>query len=419
MILEVGFNNYKMFKNESIISFKADKRTKYLLTNTVEQNNVATLKALAIYGPNNSGKTKLITLFRIIKNVLKGNENFDCNNKLFGDEAETSIYIIYNNLDNNGWIKYECTYDSEKKIFVKEKLSTITYYSNGSPFENTIFEKSIFDKRLIVNGEDDSKYLSILPNNKPFLYTINIEEGTFSVLKEWKDSLAKCSDDIEILTMIDVPIQKTIDALKSDDEKKHKFINAFLKAADLSVKGFEYGNDIKIETNGKIEEKVLHEYSEVVDTFKLVTTYGNNKVPSLFYDSTGTKKIEAIASYIYEAISEGKILIVDELDNGLHFTLTRAIISAFNNMVNKKGQLIFTAHDLLLIDCKNLMRKDQIYFVSRKEESSYIMSLKLVTANGDGFREGDSLLKRYNHGDFGPIPLPNFIKEIIKLVNSN
>ena len=40
MILEVGFNNYKMFKNESIISFKADKRTKYLLTNTVEQNNV-------------------------------------------------------------------------------------------------------------------------------------------------------------------------------------------------------------------------------------------------------------------------------------------------------------------------------------------------------------------------------------------
>ena len=419
MILEVGFNNYKMFKNESIISFKADKRTKYLLTNTVEQNNVATLKALAIYGPNNSGKTKLITLFRIIKNVLKGNENFDCNNKLFGDEAETSIYIIYNNLDNNGWIKYEWTYDSEKKIFVKEKLSTITYYSNGSPFENTIFEKSIFDKRLIVNGEDDSKYLSILPNNKPFLYTINIEEGTFSVLKEWKDSLAKCSDDIEILTMIDVPIQKTIDALKSDDDKKHKFINAFIKAADLSVKGFEYGNDIKIETNGKIEEKVLHEYSEVVDTFKLVTTYGNNKVPSLFYDSTGTKKIEAIASYIYEAISEGKILIVDELDNGLHFTLTRAIVSAFNNMVNKKGQLIFTAHDLLLIDCKNLMRKDQIYFVSRKEESSYIMSLKLVTANGDGFREGDSLLKRYNHGDFGPIPLPNFIKEIIKLVNSN
>lgn len=417
MILEVGFNNYKMFKNESIISFKADKRTKYLLTNTVEQNNVATLKALAIYGPNNSGKTKLITLFRIIKNVLKGNENFDCNNKIFKDEAETSIYIIYNNLDNNGWIKYEWTYDSEKKIFVKEKLSTITYYSNGSPFENTIFEKSIFDKRLIVNGEDDSKYLSILPNNKPFLYTINIEEGTFSVLKEWKDSLAKCSDDIEIFTMIDVPIQKTIDALKSDDEKKHKFINAFLKAADLSVKGFEYGNDIKIETNGKIEEKVLYEYSEVVDTFKLVTTYGNNKVPSLFYDSTGTKKIEAIASYIYEAISEGKILIVDELDNGLHFTLTRAIVSAFNNMVNKKGQLIFTAHDLLLIDCKNLMRKDQIYFVSRKEESSYIMSLKLVTANGDGFREGDSLLKRYNHGDFGPIPLPNFIKEIVKLVN--
>lgn len=407
-----------MFKNQTDLSFKADKRTKYLLSNSVVIDKVATLKAMAIYGPNNSGKTKLIELFKIIKKVLIGNENVVCNNKLFGDDPETTFYIIYNNLDEKGWVKYEWSYNSEKKVFNKEKLAVITYYSNGSPFENVIFEKSILDKKLIVIGEDQSKYLSILPHNKPFLYTVNIDEGTFSMLNEWKESLSKCSNNIEVVTMFNVPIQKTIDALKSTDSKKHEFINAFVRAADLSIKGFEYGNDIKVEANGEINEKVLHDYTDIVDSFKLLTTYGNNKVPSLFFDSTGTKKIEAIVSYIYEAISEGKTLVVDELDNGLHFTLTRAIVSAFNNMVNKKGQIIFTAHDLLLIDCKNLMRKDQIYFMSRKEESSTLMSLKSVTANGNGLREGDNLLKRYNHGDFGPVPLPNFIREIIMLINN-
>ena len=80
MILEIGFNNYKMFKNKSAISLKIDKRTKYLLSNSVDVNNVSVMKALAIYGPNNAGKSNLIKLFEMIKNVLIGDMKFSCNN---------------------------------------------------------------------------------------------------------------------------------------------------------------------------------------------------------------------------------------------------------------------------------------------------------------------------------------------------
>ena len=417
MILEIGINNYKLFKNDNYFSFKADKRTKYLLSNSIDLDNIATLKALAIYGPNNSGKTKIIDLFKNIKKVLNGEDRLIFNNKIFDNSLETSIYIIYNNLDNNGWIKYEWSYDSDKKIFNKEKLAKITYYLNGAPFENIIFEKNIKEMKLLINNNNQSQLLSILPNNKPFLHSINVDGKEFNNLKMWKESLLTCSNNIEILTMFNIPIQKTIDSLKSNDEKKHQFINSFVRAADLSINNFEYSKDTLINTSELIDEKVLNDYENNIDSFKLITTYGDKKVPSLFFDSSGTKKIEAIASYIYEAITLGKLLIVDELDNGLHFTLTRAIVSVFNNMVNVKGQIIFTAHDLLLIDCKNLLRKDQIYFITRNEDSSNIMSLKTLTANVDGLREGDSLLKRYNHGDFGKIPLPNFVKEIIKILN--
>ena len=139
----------------------------------------------------------------------------------------------------------------------------------------------------------------------------------------------------------------------------------------------------------------------------------------MFFDSSGTKKIEAIAAYIYETIKEVKTLVVDELDNGLHYKLTRAIVSVFNNLLNKKGQLVFTAHDLLLIDCNYLMRKDQIYFIQRNKNHASLFCLKEATVSSGGPREGADLVKRYNHGDFVEVPSPNFIEQIIKIVGSN
>ena len=97
---------------------------------------------------------------------------------------------------------------------------------------------------------------------------------------------------------------------------------------------------------------------DALDQLKLFTKYHGNSVPSILFDSTGAKKMEAIASYVYETITEDKTLIIDELDNGLHFKLSRAILATFNSFANEKGQLLFTAHDLELISCKHMMRKE-------------------------------------------------------------
>ena len=77
----------------------------------------------------------------------------------------------------------------------------------------------------------------------------------------------------------------------------------------------------------------------------------------MFYDSTGTKKISALASYIMDALRKGQTLVVDELDSSIHFKLTRAIVSLFNNELNENAQLIFTTHDVSLMDCKKTIQK--------------------------------------------------------------
>ena len=90
-------------------------------------------------------------------------------------------------------------------------------------------------------------------------------------------------------------------------------------------------------------------------------------VPSIIFDSTGTKKIASIASYVIEALEKGRILVIDELDNSLHFRLTRAIVALFNNELNTNAQLICTVHDVSLLDCQNLFRKDQIWFTHKAQ----------------------------------------------------
>ena len=89
--------------------------------------------------------------------------------------------------------------------------------------------------------------------------------------------------------------------------------------------------------------------------------YKGVHVPSMIFDSTGTKKIAAIASYVIEALEQGRILVVDELDSSIHFKLTRAIVAMFNNELNTSAQMIFTVHDINLMDCKRMFRNCLLY----------------------------------------------------------
>ena len=98
---------------------------------------------------------------------------------------------------------------------------------------------------------------------------------------------------------------------------------------------------VKIENvDERPEEKALNIPEQIIDQIRLVSVYKGIPVPSILFDSTGTKKIAALASYIIEGLENGRILVVDELDSSIHFKLTRAIVAMFNNELNSNSQLI-------------------------------------------------------------------------------
>ena len=415
MIEEITFNNYRFFSN-SKLSFFADRRTKKLLSNSIKIDNRQILKTIALYGGNNSGKTNVIFFLRLLKRILEGRGIQPFNNAIFGDPKTTACSITYNNNDGNGWYKYSFTISNEKKEFLSERLSHIVYYDTGYPHEDILFDLDRESHLLKIFDADKHLLLDLIIGDKSIVYSIRTESGEFQQLNSFKESFKKLSESIEIVDLNNFPIDKTLDALKGNNEKKKKFIVSFVKHADLSIENFSYRKDIAIANNaGLIAEKAMRDLERMTDAFKLTTTYGKANVPSIFFDSAGTKKIEGIASHIYDALSEGKLLVIDEMDNGLHFMLTRAIVSLFNNIANEKAQLLFTAHDLLLIDCSNLLRKEQIYMISRKKDNATIYCLSESTVANTGLREGSDILKRYYKGEFGYVPSPTFISDLLSL----
>jgi len=418
MILELSFNNYRMYKDNSVISFSCDTRTKKLLSNSNSILDRNVLKTVGLYGQNNIGKSNIIDLFTILKKVFLGEENIEINRRFFNDTPETDISIIYKTDIDSSWLKYEFTYDSFKHEYVREQLSEVKYYKTGNPYYKTIYSRDQRRNSYSLINHNVDPLLVFLPFKKPLLYCLSLDKDPYSFLKPYLDSFIAFSNSIVVLRMYNIPMEKTIETLKGEDKKKKEFILSFVKTADLSINDFSYDDNVKFvsEPNQNINEEVLQKIG-LVDQFRLTTTYGESRVPSIVFDSSGTKKIEAVASYVYETLKEGKTLVIDELDNGLHFKLSRAILSAFNSFANSKAQLVFTAHDIELITCKYMMRKDQVYFSFREDDlTSTLFCLKNAPVESGGPRSTEDLLKHYNRGEFGHVPSPNFIKKLSQLL---
>jgi len=218
--------------------------------------------------------------------------------------------------------------------------------------------------------------------------------------------------------MNNIPMEHTIELMKNKNQLQQKVVE-FIKNADLYMDNFEYVDMDKIqlktgEGDERPDEKVLDIPENIMDQIRLVSTYKGVHVPSMIFDSTGTKKIAAIASYVIEALEQGRILVVDELDSSIHFKLTRAIVAMFNNELNTSAQMIFTVHDINLMDCKRMFRKEQIWFVHKDEEGVYVYSLADFTAQ-QGVRDTTDVMEKYRKGALGALPDPELINSLLNL----
>ena len=99
-----------------------------------------------------------------------------------------------------------------------------------------------------------------------------------------------------------------------------------------------------------------------------------------------------------------KVFLIDEINSSLHTLLTRQLIEGYLEYCssNTRSQLLFTSHDVLLMD-QDIFRRDEMWITeSNFDGISIIFSL----SEYKDIRSDKNIRKTYLEGRLGGIPNP-------------
>lgn len=420
MLLYLKLNNYTIYNQEVEFSMMANMHYSRFPSNVASVDGVHVLKTAVLLGPNNTGKTNFVRAIAMMKAIML-NQSPSIVPNIFSGSAIVEASISF--LESGKEYVLDIRYDAEHKEYVYERFAEIHRDKYKNVRTHVLLLRDIQEKEFMADDEGLVSAMKVAARNNLLIYLLDTE--SFSTLRKIREAVIAFASKIDIVDMNNIPIKKTIDMLKLSGEDSQR-IAKFVLNADLSLDDFRYAGDdeVRIVFQGVSTEKsspqenALQQAAPLTEMLHLVSGYHGVPVPSILFDSTGTKKMAALASYVIGALKEGRILVVDELDNSLHFRLTRAIISLFNNELNENAQLIATAHDISLLDCNSLFRKEQIWFTHKDKERAYLYSLSDFTASESKTRGTSDLVAKYRAGVFGALPEPDLFDTLLEVSQS-
>jgi len=165
--------------------------------------------------------------------------------------------------------------------------------------------------------------------------------------------------------------------------------------------------------NANLEDLTLSVEDVIQDALHIKTYHKAD--PGVGFDlvseeSDGTKKLFVIMLNVLDIVSNNKILLIDEIGTSLHTDIIEYIFNLFR--AGKNAQLICTTHNTRFLNLTKF-RKDQIYFVNKKEDAS--TDLYSLYDYSD-FRDTMDLEKAYLQGRFDAVPFINDSIENLKSI---
>lgn len=412
MLLMFKVKNYTSFKNESILDLRATAYKQHPSHVINVNDELSLLKTTAIYGANASGKSNFISAMFFFERYIfsqfinkKGNEIF----KFSGNKIKIEPFILSNNVNdasefdiiflrNNKQIQYgfECTskkvlnewlYIDDKKVF-KRSGTKLTFGSNYKEIIGAY--KKLPAERL---------YIAVLE------YFLD-EEAKKIVLE---DFISFFTEEYNVFTEIlfesgvkglvgMVELSKKI----VDNEPFRHRVEHYLKLIDVGIKRLDVKNEILVnaQTGKKIKKKTVQTIHDIYDDEGNIA---GEKAFDLHKESTGTLRFLGYIQNVIEMISNGGVFIVDEMSARLHPLLTKLIVDIFSSSQNKNAQLIFTTHDISLLNC-NQFRRDEVVFIDKNERGES----NLYALSDLKVREDATFNKDYLQGKYGAIPIFNY-----------
>ena len=400
MLIRFNLKNFKSFKNENCLDMEATslKEHEYNVTKT---DNGDYLKVSAIYGANASGKTNVLQAFGYMKRRILVSDDSKKNSPI--DEENIYSFMINDEpigleveilAKNNKIYKYGFEVAKDKIIseWLYEKRIN-KFYPIFERENNNVTMKANKISELI-NIDEKTLFLNIYSK-------IDKNNVDFNNVYEWFINAT-------YLNLGDPDFEKFINERISlkilIDESYKKELLKFIKTFDNGIVGIKITpNSIEAvkNNNGVIDLKVIHKGED-----------GKQVALPFDLESNGTRKMFHLFDFFMDALKNGMVLFVDELDAKLHPLLTRYIINLFHNSDTNKGngQLIYSTHDTVNLN-KETFRRDEIWFAEKdKDGISEIYALSDYVLeddknSGKKVRNDATYNKDYLTGRYGAIPV--------------
>ena len=400
MLIRFSFKNFKSFKNENCLDMEATSLKEHEY-NVAKTENGEYLKVSAIYGANASGKTNVLQAFDYMKKRILVSDDSKKNSPI--DEEN-----IYSFMINNDPIALE--------VEILAKNNKIYKYG-FEVLKDTIISEWLFEKRVnkfYAIFERENNNVSMKPNKISDL--VNIDERTlflniYSKIDRNNEDFSNVYDWFVNSMYLDLGnpnferfINNRVSLKILSDENYKKELLKFIKTFDSGIEGIRTTPD-SIEAvksnNGIIDIEVLHRGEN-----------GELKALPFYLESNGTRKMFHLFDFFMDALKNGMVLFVDELDAKLHPLLTRYIINLFHNSDTNKGngQLIYSTHDTVNLN-KETFRRDEIWFAEKDKDGIseiYALSDYILEDDknaGKKVRNDATYNKDYLTGRYGAIPV--------------
>jgi AAA15 family ATPase/GTPase len=416
MILEIRLSNFFSIKEEIVLNLQAaniqTKQAKELVNNTFVCGNEHLLKTVAIYGANASGKSSIIKAIRACVRMIFESHNYNENTVFaftpfkFGGVGKPSNFFIRFLMDS---VEYEYSFSMNQTEIITEYLY---YYPNGR--RSMVFSR---DEQYGTNKKDVYDFRSVI--RRPFDVAANTSRKTLFVSRasQMDRDIAKdvfrYFNEKFILNYFGYNSYSIEKLLK---ENKDLFLKV-LKIADSDIVDIRSHHELKPLTTAVFDPQsnLLLSRDDIQKTQLVITTFHKNNpdIPFDFFteESDGTRILFNMMLTIINIIQENKILLIDEIETSLHTKLVEYVVRLFHQ--SESAQLIYTTHNTHLLNM-NKLRKDQIYFVNKREDgSSDLYSL----FDFKDFRESMDLEKAYLQGRFDAIPYIDESADNLKQLN--
>jgi hypothetical protein len=390
MLVEFSVSNYRSIGDEQILSLVPSEQKEYL-NNIIEQGKYKALNAIGIYGNNASGKSNVLNAIELLDKLLYLSARSNSTTKLpyqpfllrKGYELKPTKLEITFIIDEN---RYRFGLEYNQNEIVREWF----YCKEPTLMEVMLFERQgdIIEVSSEYKGSPEliNAAIEATRDNSLFISTSDmLNVAGAKLIFQWFDKLVSINGiETEREELTTVHLWK--------NKKYRKKIKEYLMRLNLGI----HNLDIVIEDfdvaklPGNLDEHKRNLFDKIQggEVFKTITTHqlyntqGDTTTESVSWnldnnESEGTKKAFHLSGPIIRTLSEGSVLVIDEIEAKMHPIMTINSINLFlNKATNPYGaQIIFATHDTnILTYCP--LRRDQINFVEKNNwEATEIYAL--------------------------------------------